>query len=163
LQSKVKQSTVAKAFGLSSGAVSLLANCLKTPTPGRRAHYRQIAAEWYRLGDTAFREAYYSDDLHTRMMRIKYDVATAIDVRPRGPNRNADSESFAARRAFHLYNEYWRIDWVGDGWRFANCQPNGEPMPDDVIGYRGHEAYDPDNTSPYRTSAEALAGINKMF
>lgn len=130
LRAGYKQAHVRDAFGLSAASVSYLNNCHEARKPGKQKHYPQIAREYERLGEQAFFDHYFTTDMWDRMRRIKHDAPRAGDVRPRGPNKNADREAFSLRGAFMLTPlrgpaEYWRIDWTEGLGKSEKREDNG--------------------------------------
>lgn len=78
------QILVAKAFGVSSGAMSALANCRKENGGFR---YQDVRDEYDRLGRDAFHEAFTSNDLVDKLQRFRLGVETDADrVKMRGPD-----------------------------------------------------------------------------
>lgn len=75
------QILVAKAFNVSSGAMSALANCRKN------SHYQDVRDEYDRLGRAAFGDAYFTDELVAKLQRFRLGVETDEDrTRMRGPD-----------------------------------------------------------------------------
>jgi hypothetical protein len=74
-----KRAVVAKAFGLSPSSASLLANCRRAGT----RHYARVAEEFMRLGEEAFRDRYFDDDILTRLQRFRFHVPRPDDIRTR--------------------------------------------------------------------------------
>jgi hypothetical protein len=70
------QSLVAKAFRISSGAASALANCRNGKGDGR---YATIADEYDRLGREAFGEKYFTDEHITKLQRWRLGAETDAD------------------------------------------------------------------------------------
>ena len=66
----VPQLAVRKAFNLSRATVSMLAHALE---PGR-PHYQEIREQFVLLGEDAFREQYYTRELHFRLKRVKLRI-----------------------------------------------------------------------------------------
>jgi hypothetical protein len=86
LQRGFKRVVVAKAFGLSPSSASLLANCRRAGT----RHYARVAEEFMRLGEEAFRDRYFDDDILTRLQRFRMHVPEPHDIRTRlGDNKAA--------------------------------------------------------------------------
>jgi|SRR5580693_1671335 hypothetical protein len=149
-----QRSVLAAAFGVTKTTVSLIANCQKD-----RARYGAIAREVARLGELEFARRYYTEDMHTRIMRLKHERAeVGDDRRPLGPTPLA-SKFAHARIASFLAPDYadrptwFRIDWINNGWRFATCDPDGSNPSE----YYGPHFVNPelDPEIGFRTSAEA--------
>jgi hypothetical protein len=71
-----RQSMVAKVFGVSSGAVSALANCRNFRGGSR---YQDVREEYDRLGREAFGDAYFTDEIATKFQRFRLGVETDED------------------------------------------------------------------------------------
>jgi hypothetical protein len=78
------QSLIAKALGVSSGAMSALANCRNEKGGGR---YQDVRNEYDRLGHDAFGDHYFTDDFATKLQRFRMGVETDADrARMHGPD-----------------------------------------------------------------------------
>jgi hypothetical protein len=176
LQMGVSPRVVMQAFGINAATASHLKHASERRR-GRQAHYPDVAREYERLGERPFRDRYYNDDVHTRLMRIKYDVAQPGDQRgPRGPSIRANKFSFENYGAFPTKLGPYRIDWMElhglegkqyAGWWFIPCNPdtNGDRM--EGADYQGAETLKEGNPRdepprsyrfPFRTSAAAYNG-----
>lgn len=167
LQMGIKQKVVLKAFGLSSAAVSMLANCGRN-----KARYGEVRREFERLGDRAFAEQYYSDEIHARVQRIKLDAEQiGDDRRLRGPSPNANKYAFDYYGPVVLKSgEIFRIDWIGAGWFFVDVPDIAgtwtPPSQGGTSRYRGEEINDetkpgelPGARRPFKTSSAAYNGL----
>lgn len=164
LKAGVRHALVEKAFGISSATCSYLNTCDQVGAK----RYQKVAREFARMGDRRFMEHYYTDDVHTRIQRIKHEVPEPSDIRTRGgPNPLARSKAFPG--TFECAGEHWRIDWCErttrlPGWYFSHCQPNGAAV-DDAYFHRGQEALDSSGAmeqTPFRTSQLAYDAVFKM-
>jgi hypothetical protein len=149
-----QRSVLAAAFGVTKSTVSLIANS----KPGR-GRYHAVAREVERLGALEFDRRYYTDEIHTRIMRLKYDRAEVGDNRTfTAPNPRADAYAFINRRAFLAGDVWHRVDWLtvdgAAGWYATYCDERGalldKPFGKEVFG----DGLQP--ITPYRTSAEAF-------
>jgi hypothetical protein len=62
--------------------------------PNRIQRYGRVAEEFHRLGEGAFAEKYYTNEVHTRLMRVKYDIDGEAARRGRkGADPKADSHA----------------------------------------------------------------------
>lgn len=142
-----KSERVAKMFGISSATISHLKQAI-VDKPGRQKRYPEVKREFERLGESAFRDAYYTDDVHTRLMRIKYDAEHAgDDHRLKGPNPRADKYAFDKYGVIETANgSLFRIDFVMDGWFFVDVPDHvGTWLPPSQGGtsrYKGMEIFD---------------------
>jgi hypothetical protein len=81
------QSLVAKTFGVSSGAISALANC-RNYSGGSR--YQDVREEYDRLGRDAFGDTYFTDEIAAKFQRWRLGVETDEDrTRMHGPDTRA--------------------------------------------------------------------------
>jgi hypothetical protein len=171
----VKPAYVTKAFGVTPGTTSNLKRAGRAPSPdhgnyqgGFRPRYPEIAREFERLGAEAFRNRYYTDDVHTQLMRIKYEAEETGDNRtPQGPNRNADRFSWDKIGAFQCGNSWWRVDWTygpgGPGWRSTDCLPNGQQPEGQETMYQGLEANDGSGQAPPKPFARSKFAYDGVF
>jgi hypothetical protein len=147
------RNVLADAFGVTKTTVSLIANCQRS-----RARYQAIARELARLGETEFARRYYTDEMHTRIMRLKHDRAEAHDHRTlTAPNPLADKFSFHRHRHFLAGDVWHRVDWLETptpGWYAAYCDENGAPLDKPFGAEVFGDGLQP--ITPYRTSAEAF-------
>jgi hypothetical protein len=81
-----ERTLVAKAFGISVSAASLLANCQRDAS----RHYAKVAREFNRLGEIAFGEAYYTDEIDSQILRIRAHRPEPTDIRQRLSDARAD-------------------------------------------------------------------------
>lgn len=168
----VRHDIVAKAFGLSPATVSQLARCLQ-PT---FKHYRDVYREFFRLGEMAFAEKYYTREIHFRFRRIllaMQDPEGRQDIAPKqsGPDRRAEKYATQDWRkeqdALTLPdNSHWIIGWRSDdatdwgaGWYFWPWSAPGEPQ--DCFGRKRAIGYSEED-EPFRTSAEAFDALYYM-
>lgn len=165
LKAGVRTLTVQKAFDITSATASFLKNC--EASPNGRPRYAKVAREFLRLGDRAFMEKYYTDAVHVKLQRIKYNVAEPGDIRnPTAPSPLARSKAFSDLGSFSQAGEYWRVDWLANGrdgenvpgWYFSHCDQNGQLREDSF--YQGKEALGGD-PAPYRTSQLAYDAVFK--
>lgn len=114
---------------------------LRRPKAYRKPRYQEVAAEFNRLGETAFIQAYYTPYLKAR-------IDEAAKKRPVYglPDPDADQYAFASIGAFEA-GDWFRIDWRDEGWRYAVCKPDGSPRWDDAFHYKGD-----DKEKPFQTS-----------
>ena len=147
-------SVLAKAFGVTTATVSLIANCEKL-----KGRYKPLVAHLQTIGPAEFDRRYYTEEIHLRITRLKHDVAKTGDDRSlKGPNHLADKYAHANFGAFNIPNykgeqSTWRVEWIGGdppGWRF------GEEG--DTIFWQGKEAVG--GEGPFRTSADAFDGAH---
>jgi hypothetical protein len=96
MQRGFPQRVVAKAFGITTGTASLIANCLN---PRARPLYRKVAEEWVRLGKQEFGEKYYNSEWGDRLAAVKLKKPVE-KLRPSGPNPRA-----TAHVGFHYLPE----------------------------------------------------------
>lgn len=167
LKMGVMQKTVAKVFGLSSATVAYMGAAERPRRAGERTRYREIVAEFNRMGDRAFLEHYVSDEIHARVARVKKELEQPGDVRIlKGPNPKAIQYSFDVRGVIETRTgELFRIDWIKGGWLWIPVLDNsGRRLDGDR--YRGAECNDPfdsDNPEPerkpYTTSSQAYYGL----
>jgi hypothetical protein len=180
----VSQHVVAKAFGVTVGTVSKLAGCLDVdprPTeitvngdvirrknlnqgrdPGRIARYRRVAEQWHAMGEDAFAERYYTDAIHTRLMKVKYDRDSEALRRARqGSDPAADSCTFKYVGAINVNGDLFRIAWVRNaptpGWYIGKCQTDGSPAFEDGWLWLGRDrrTIDEPNAKPFARSEDA--------
>ena len=109
------QTLVGKAFGISQSGVSKLASCLNNP---RR--YASVAAEFRRLGEQAFRETYFTDDIADRIARFRVGVPVQGDMRRgRAPNpAAAENAGLWLMDDDHGDEHTVEVLWIDhEGWR----------------------------------------------
>ena len=133
----------------------------RTRDPNRAPRYRAVAREFELLGEDAFIRRYYTEDIHTRLTRVRNDIENERAQRVRiGPNPHAHQYAFANIGAFEVYdNDFWRVSWTPDprqpGWIFAQCQPDGAPIPPEAKhNWKGREALG-GPAKPFQTSKQA--------
>ena len=84
----------------------------------RKPRYQDVAAEFDRLGETAFIQTYYTPQLKARIDNAAYKRPVYGVPQP-GADRNA-FENFGP--VTDKWGETFRIDWIDDGWRFIVCR-----------------------------------------
>lgn len=182
---------VAKAFGVTATTVSLLKSATRyrdSTHKTRRQRYPEVAREYQRLGAEAFRDQYYTEDVHTQLMRIKLarigwmKEQQGDDRTPQGVNLNADKFAFKNFYAFQVGESgWWRIDmtagdggpvpWAdgniaglgGPGYRFIDCDPAGNIEPGGVIPYRGMESQDTTGQKPPKPFTKSKFAYDAIF
>jgi hypothetical protein len=167
------QAVVSKMFGISTGSVSHLANCLNR-SEGQVWRYPDVHNEWRRLGEEDFLRAYLTEEVYLKAQQMSHNVdGHAEDDRTQlylTSNPRADSCSHGLIGSFDLGTWRARIDFVECddpdlppekkgpiGWRYAQVgqddfpdspyvgvNPNDEPIRADGIWM------------PWRTSAECF-------
>ena len=96
----------------------------------RKPRYQDVAAEFDRLGETAFIQTYYTPQLKARIDNAAYK-RPVYGV----PQPSANQYAFENFGAFEA-GDWFRIDWR-DGWFYAVCKPDGSPRWNDELSYRG--------------------------
>jgi len=183
---------VARAFNVTPTTVSLLACCLrddpdpdrkrllydphnpnrKIPggyrlsSPSRKAHYRDVAAEFRALGEQAFNDKYYRP-IHDRLMAARREVkAKAPRVMYTGSNPAAGKYAFnnfgvispsPSDPDMHFRVDWWRFAQTEKtGWYFGECRDDGKKLDENepVQPHGDSNSNDPDDL-PFRTSALA--------
>ena len=117
------QSLIAKAFGVTPGAVSTLAKAL---TNERR--YQDIAREFRSLGPDRFGEKYYTIAVDDRIARFRAEQETPNDLRRgRGPNPSADSHQGDWEvTAVNGQDITFTVFWTGpEGWSYRQDEGPG--------------------------------------
>lgn len=174
LRQHIPPSIVAKAFGITAATAS---NIKSASVRGR---YHEVARELERLGELEFRDRYYTDDAHTRLMRVKYK-AEVTDRYLGAPNRKANKFAVDKVGPHKCGNQLWAIFYrecaadVGDmpedehesgsneGWIFAECDHVGEPVKSMTYRHHGKECLNPKTahgpTVAFRTSGDALEAL----
>jgi hypothetical protein len=128
----ISHATICRAFNVTPTTVSLLAHCL---TSNR---YGAVKREFERLGEIAFSERYYTEEIHTRLMEAKHAVTAE---RAYAPNPGATKYSFKGGGqnppfgAVECFENFYRIDWLGEkhfpdrperrGWWYSPCNQDG--------------------------------------
>jgi hypothetical protein len=151
LPSTFSHANVCAAFDISQTTVSLLAHCL---TSGK--HYGEVAREFERLGQLEFCRRYYTHDIHVMLSRGKHEHAETAY----GPNPKATKYAFAGGGrnqpfgAFEVENEWFRVDWVNDGWYWTGCAENGGPL-EHGYRYTGTNGYGAIEPKPFERAPQA--------
>jgi hypothetical protein len=152
---------IAKLFGVTPTAMSLLRNCENAP---RR--YTKLKAEYAALGHDAFGQKYWTDAIDDRLARFRLNVEKQNDFMPnrgRGPNPAADSRSFKTlRRPIQVHSEFFRIDWLSTryvpiaGWYYSVCTAEGHKT-ENGWTWRGRDSWvvQDDNVKPFERSEHA--------
>ena len=110
-----KPGLVAKVFGTTPTAMSVLKHCIRDP---RR--YRHVKDEFYKLGPEEFGEKYYTDDIDARLSRFRAKAEKSDDLmRGRGPNATADKFQGLWLIVDEQGDEHTvEVLWIdGEGWR----------------------------------------------
>ena len=158
-QSHIKPWVIAKVFGVTPVTISHIAGCTKN-----NKRYQRVAQEWRALGQLAFDRKYYTEELHIRVAKVKYDVdgeRTRFDRLK--PSQLADKKSFRTIGAFPINDEFWRVTWLTfthkpekSGWYFAYCKADGSVVEgEEKHRWYGSEAHVDDELRPFRTSGYA--------
>ena len=154
----VPHKPVREAFNLSRATVSLLAHALE---PGRN-HYREIREQFELMGEDAFRERYYTPELHFRLKRVLRELTHLpggeTDLAPRTFGFDPRAKKY----------EGWHT--LPDGMRFHVSKP----VTVERLGW--YFKLDADNTwrgaesergaadlEPFRTSSEAFDAAHKFW
>jgi hypothetical protein len=155
-----KRVLVAKAFGLSEASASLLANCQRAGT----RHYKRVAEEFARLGEDAFCNAYFSDDILTRLQRIRMHVPEPTDIRIRlADNRAAKYQGKHWLENYQREPVQFEIAYRAVGDDLAADYETGEqtrPLPAGWA-WRSNENWDHWSEARWRTSSEAYDGAHE--
>ena len=118
---------------------------LRRPKDYRKPRYQEVASEFERLGEPAFIQAYFTPHLKAR-------IQNAAHKRPVYgiPQPGHDQYAFDRFGAFEA-GDWFRIDWINEGWLFSTCKPDGSPKWDDRFQYRGD-----DKEKPFASSTAAF-------
>jgi hypothetical protein len=142
--------TVCAAFDVTPTTVSLLTHCL---TSGK--HYGEVAREFMRLGELEFLRRYYTHDIHVRLAKAKHGMEVAL---PHGPNPRAAKYSFKFFKAYAIFGDWFRIDWMGEqpekrGWYYSPCLEDGTMNV--CWRWTGIEGFGASESNPFETSTKA--------
>jgi hypothetical protein len=185
LYNRVDTRYVAKAFGISVTAASQIGGCLATDprpyaielaandegviveklvrhrdinrnrTPNRIQRYQRVAEEFRMLGEEAFADQYYTDEIHTRIADAKYGVDLESARRERqGSDPTADDGPDnttlpdGALKQVALYPEE-KGQWAA-GWYVVGT--TDERLP------HGREMIEGGELRPFKTKQKALQG-----
>lgn len=167
LKQGVPPRIIGMVFGVSTTTAGHLKSATKVSTARKQKRYPELALEYQRLGELGFRDTYYSDDIHTRILKAKLDAnQEGQDRRLTAPSAKADKYSYDTYGLIvcgHNGAEYFRIDFVRGGWFFCMANPDtGERiMPISDNPYRGQECNNHTLTQrvPFRTSSAARQAI----
>jgi hypothetical protein len=160
LQQGFSRTIVAKSFGLSVSSTSLLSHCDRA---GSR-HYRRIAEEFHRLGEDAFGEAYYTNEIHERISRFRMGVPDATGIRA----RLADNKAHKYEGKFRLENYQNQPTEIEIAYRAAGDDmafnpETGEhtrPLPAGWA-WRSDDNLDHWSETRWRTSSECFDGAHE--
>jgi hypothetical protein len=119
----------------------------RRPSPYRKPRYQEVAAEFERLGETAFIQTYFTPNLKARIQNAAHKRPVYGIPQP-GHDQYAYDHFGIVTDA---YSETFRIDWIDEGWLFSICKPDGSPKWDDRFQYRGD-----DKEKPFASSTAAF-------
>jgi hypothetical protein len=134
--------------------------------PNRKLRYQDVAREFIHLGRDGFFARYYTDSIHERLIRAKYQAGNEDSGRGQnGANRSAAKFSFKYYGPVRCGEKFYRIAWVPagkmqfEGWHFTECQEDGSRFPEQPYNWLDYFNEDTKEQRAYRTSAEAFDAI----